>query len=164
MPLLLPSLLRPHRTGSQCGQLTHTHPQPGGADTLSSGLCALSRVPIQFRLRIASSSLWSVPPSGSSWFTCGGEAQGCQNRAPSMGFPGGPDGKASTHNAGDLGLIPGSGRSPGEGNGNHSSILAWRIPWTEDPDWLQSMGSHSWTRLSKGTRAHSISDRANNTI
>ena len=28
----------------------------------------------------------------------------------------------------DTGLIPGSGRSPGEGNGNHFSILAWRIP------------------------------------
>ena len=26
----------------------------------------------------------------------------------------------------------------------HSSILAWRIPGTEDPDWLQSMGSHTW--------------------
>ena len=35
-----------------------------------------------------------------------------------MGFPGGSDGKASTCNAGDPGLIPGSGRSPGEGNGN----------------------------------------------
>ena len=34
------------------------------------------------------------------------------------GFPGGSDGKASACNAGDLGLIPGSGRSPGEGNGN----------------------------------------------
>ena len=34
------------------------------------------------------------------------------------GFPGGSDGKASTCNAGDLGLIPGLGRSPGEGNGN----------------------------------------------
>ena len=33
-------------------------------------------------------------------------------------FPGGSGGKASTYNAGDLGLIPGSGRSPGEGNGN----------------------------------------------
>ena len=32
--------------------------------------------------------------------------------------PGGLDGKASVYNAGDLGLIPGSGRSPGEGNGN----------------------------------------------
>ena len=35
-----------------------------------------------------------------------------------MGFPGGSDGKESTCNAGDLGLIPGSGKSPGEGNGN----------------------------------------------
>ena len=87
-----------------------------------------------------------------------------------MGFPGGSEGKASAYYAGDPGSIPGSGRSPGEGNGNplqyswtslvaqlvknppaiwktwvrslgwedplekgkatHSSILAWRIPWT----------------------------------
>ena len=33
-------------------------------------------------------------------------------------FPGGSDGKASVYNAGDLGSIPASGRSPGEGNGN----------------------------------------------
>ena len=30
----------------------------------------------------------------------------------------------------------------------HSSILAWKIPWTEEPGGLQSMGSQSWTRLS----------------
>ena len=30
----------------------------------------------------------------------------------------------------------------------HSSILAWRIPWTEEPGRLQSMGSQSWTQLS----------------
>ena len=35
-----------------------------------------------------------------------------------MGFPGGSEGKASAYNAGDLGSIPGLGRSPGEGNGN----------------------------------------------
>ena len=35
-----------------------------------------------------------------------------------MGFPGGSEGKASACDAGDPGLIPGSGRSPGEGNGN----------------------------------------------
>ena len=35
-----------------------------------------------------------------------------------MGFPGGSDGKVSDSNAGDPGVIPGSGRSPGEGNGN----------------------------------------------
>ena len=36
-------------------------------------------------------------------------------------------------NAGDLGSIPGLGRSPGERNGNHSSNLARKIPWREDP-------------------------------
>ena len=46
----------------------------------------------------------------------------------------------NARDTGDAGLIPGSGRSPGGGNGNHSSILAWRIPWMEEPDWLQSMG------------------------
>ena len=55
-------------------------------------------------------------------------------------FPGGSDGKESACNAGDLGLIPGSGRCPGEGNGNPLQSLAWRIQWTEEPDGLQSMG------------------------
>ena len=35
--------------------------------------------------------------------------------------------------------ILGSGRSPGGGHGNHSSILAWKIPWTEEPGGLQSL-------------------------
>ena len=35
-----------------------------------------------------------------------------------LGFPGGSDGKGSARNSGDPGLIPESGRSPGEGNGN----------------------------------------------
>ena len=85
----------------------------------------------------------------------------------SKDLPGGSDSKASVYNVGDLGSIPGLGRSPGEGNGNplqyycldgqrsligyspwgrkesdtterlhsltDSSILAWRIPWTEEP-------------------------------
>ena len=54
---------------------------------------------------------------------------------------GSSDGKASTYNAGDLGSIHGSGRSPGEGGSNPSSIHAWKIPWTEEPAGLQSMGS-----------------------
>ena len=57
-----------------------------------------------------------------------------------MGFPDGSDSKESAYNAGDLGLIPGLRRSPGEGNS--SSILAWRIPGMEDPCGLPSMGSH----------------------
>ena len=46
------------------------------------------------------------------------------------GCLGGSAGKESTCNVGDLGSIPGLGRSPGEGNGYPLSILAWRIPWT----------------------------------
>ena len=35
-----------------------------------------------------------------------------------------------------------------KGMATHSSILAWRISWTEQPGGLQSMGSQSWTQLS----------------
>ena len=51
-------------------------------------------------------------------------------------------------NAGDTGVIPGSGRSSGEGNATHSSILAWRIPWTEEAGRLQCLGLQSRTQLS----------------
>ena len=49
--------------------------------------------------------------------------------------------KASAYNAGDLGLIPGSGKSLEKEMETLSSILAWRIPWAEDPGRLQSIGS-----------------------
>ena len=67
-----------------------------------------------------------------------------------MGFPGGSEVKLSACNAGDLGSIPGSGRSPGE-MATHSSILAWKIPWMEEPGGLQSTGLQCWTRLSDFT-------------
>ena len=64
--------------------------------------------------------------------------------------------KNPSANAGDkrdVGLITGSGRSPGEGQGNQYSILAWRIPWTEEPGGLQSLGSqrvrHDWSNLAQ---------------
>ena len=57
-----------------------------------------------------------------------------------MGFPGSSDGKESSCNAGGLHLIPGLERSPGRGNGNHSSIVAWEISRTEEPGGLQSIG------------------------
>ena len=47
----------------------------------------------------------------------------------------------SAYSVGDLGSVPGSERSPGEGHGYHSSIFAKRLPWTEEPSGLQSMGS-----------------------
>ena len=57
-----------------------------------------------------------------------------------LGFPGGSDGKETACNAGDMDSIPGSERSPGEGMALHSSIIAWRIPWTEQSGELQSVG------------------------
>ena len=69
----------------------------------------------------------------------------------SMGFHGGSDGKESACNVGDPSSIPGSGRSPGEGNSNPLSILAWKIPWLEEPDMLQSIGLQSRTRLNDFT-------------
>ena len=47
---------------------------------------------------------------------------------------------ANAGDTGDVDLIPGSGRSPGEGKATHPGILAWKIPWTEEPGRLQSMG------------------------
>ena len=51
-------------------------------------------------------------------------------------FHGGSDGKEAACDAGELGSIPRSGRSPGEGNGYPLQYPCWRIPWTEEPDGL----------------------------
>ena len=62
--------------------------------------------------------------------------------------------KNLTANAGDVreaDLILGSGRSSGRGHGHHSHILAWRIPWTEEPSGLQATESqrvkYDWSDL-----------------
>ena len=58
------------------------------------------------------------------------------------GFPGGSE-KESAYNAvaaGDMDSVPESGRSPRERKATHSSMLTWRIPWTEEPGRLQSIG------------------------
>ena len=47
---------------------------------------------------------------------------------------------ASAGDTKDVGLIPGLRRSPGLGSSNHSTILAWKIPWTEQPGGLQFTG------------------------
>ena len=59
----------------------------------------------------------------------------------SLGFPGGSEVKASASNVGDPGSIPGREDPLEKEMVTHSSILAWRIPWTEEPSGLQSMGS-----------------------
>ena len=55
-------------------------------------------------------------------------------------FPGGSDGKESACNVGVLGLISGQEDPLEKGMATCSSILAGRIPWTEEPGGLQSMG------------------------
>ena len=59
-------------------------------------------------------------------------------------FPGGSDGKQTTCNLGDLASTPGCEDPLEKGPATHSSILAWRISWTEEPGRLQSMG---WQRV-----------------
>ena len=61
------------------------------------------------------------------------------------GFPDGAEVKASACNAGDLGSIPGQEDPPEKEVATHSSILAWRIPWWEEPGRLQSTGLQSET-------------------
>ena len=66
-----------------------------------------------------------------------------------MGFPGSsvvkkkknPRANAGDTGDGDMNFILRSGRSPREGNGNPLQYSAWKIPWTEEPGGLQSMGS-----------------------
>ena len=56
------------------------------------------------------------------------------------GFPWWPSGKECICQAGDTGLTPGSGRTPGEGNGTPLQYSCWKVPWTEQSGGLQSMG------------------------
>ena len=60
-------------------------------------------------------------------------------------FSSGSDGKESAYKVSDPGSIPRSGRSPEKGMTTHSSILTWRIPWTE-VWWTTIHGvAKSWT-------------------
>ena len=69
-----------------------------------------------------------------------------------MGFPGGSEGKASACSAGDPGLIPGPGRSSGEGNGNPLQYSCLENPKNEEAWQAVVHGvAKSWTRLSSFT-------------
>ena len=82
---------------------------------------------------------WYLPCSDDQWciFSCAYLTSGIQ-----YFFPGGSDAKESARNAGDLGLIPGSGRSPGGGKGNPLQYCCLENSWTEESSGLQSIGSH----------------------
>ena len=73
-----------------------------------------------------------------------------------VGIPGGTRVQNLPANAGDVkdaGSIPGSGRSPGEGNDNPLHYSCLENPWTEEPSGLQSMGSqrvgHNWSNWAR---------------
>ena len=69
-----------------------------------------------------------------------------------LGFPGGLDGKASAYNVGDLGLIPGLGRSSGEGNGNPLQYSCLGNLMDRGNWWATVHGvAKSWTRLNDFT-------------
>ena len=71
-------------------------------------------------------------------------AHTCMHMCSIRGFPRGPVVKNLPAHAGtarDVGWIPGSGSPLEYEMATHSRILAWKIPWTEEPDGLQSMGS-----------------------
>ena len=82
-----------------------------------------------------------------------------------LGFPGGTSGKESTYQAGDardVGSIPGSGRSPGGGNGNPLQYSSRRIPLTEEasgPQATESQESDTTEGLSHVTTSHVLNRR-----
>ena len=80
-----------------------------------------------------------------------------------MGFPGGAlveNLSANVGDSGDAGLFPGLGRSPGGVMATHSNILAWRISWTGEADWLHTVHevTKSQTQLSMLTCTHTLRD------
>ena len=71
-----------------------------------------------------------------------------------LAFLGGSVVKNLPADAGYMGSTPGSGRSPEEEMATHSSIPAWKIPWTEEPGGLHSMGLQRAEWLSTYTHTH----------
>ena len=92
------------------------------------------------RLRMTTVSAFSMWPVGTARYAGNGEMARARithfSNPPFntsfRGFPGGSEVKASARNAGDLGSIPGREDPLEKEMATHSSILAWRIPWTEE--------------------------------
>ena len=121
---------------------------------LSFGVSANSVFPMKHFSGLPTPSLGGFPPSSV------GKESTCNGGDPSsipgvgkipwrrdrlhtpvfLGFPGGSAGKESTCNAGELGSSPGLGRPLEKGKAPHSSILAWRIPWTVQCTGWQRVG------------------------
>ena len=71
-----------------------------------------------------------------------------------MGLPGGSLVKNLPVNAGDMGMIPGQEDPLEKKITTQSSILAWRLPWTEEPGGLQSMGSQELNTIEQLNHHH----------
>ena len=71
-----------------------------------------------------------------------------------QGFPSGSVVKNTPANAGQAGLIPGSGRTLEKEMATNCSILAWEIPWTEEPGVLQYLGSQTAGTTSDLAHSH----------
>ena len=109
----------------------------GGIFFLADEPVSLSVIPFIFSYpSLITCLLWSSLNMGIMLYRASLEAQMVKNLACSVG---------------DSGLIPGPGKSPEKGMAPYSSILAWRIPWTEESGRLQSIGSQSQIRLSDNT-------------
>ena len=119
--------LSPGARSNSCPSSQGRHP------TISSSVIPFSFCPQSF------------PASGSflmsQLLASGGQSIGVSALALVLGFPSGSDGKASVCNARDPGLIPGLGRSPGEGNGSPLQNSCLENPMDPEPGRLPSMGS-----------------------
>ena len=109
---------------------------PSGLLFLTNWFCHGQILFIYKHLKDTSVPQWYFPISSEEWKCFGKRIQ-----VRGHGFPGSSDGKESACNAGDPGSIPGLGNLLEKGMATHPSILAWRIPWREEPGELQSMGS-----------------------
>ena len=108
--------------------------------------------PMEMEISVNTDQSWPIDSKASlvSWAKIRADRINCYNGAPCQrwGFPGGSEVKASACNAGDLGSIPGSGRSPGEGNGSPLQYSCLENPIGGGAWWVQSTGSqrvrHDW--------------------
>ena len=100
-------------------------------------------------LRQAVSNVATLPPWVTSLAFGAGFHGSLLRPSALVGTSGGSESKESACNARDPDLIPGLGRSPWRRDWLPTLVfLPWKIPWTEEPEGLQSMGSKSRARLS----------------
>ena len=131
----------------------------GEEDVSDTMIMYLRRCPIETRLRMPSAvseTIWYHYHLGPVSPAIQWEEKGTWSHIDQP-FPGGSDDKASAYSAGDLDLIPGSGRSSGEGNGNPLQYSCLENPMDGGAGWATVHGvTKSRTRLSDFTSLHFI--------